>query len=186
MIEARTPPSDLVAAFVSHLRRLAEEEDLGALAALRRSLQDPHGMAAAACPHVVPFLSPKEDSHRDRSFFLLGALFALHPDPGGDGVSLGHAFRAINTAQEGSGKGDNQSLRQRFVALLDAHPDDLPDHLRHAVSLLRAKQQPLDWDRLLHDVLRWRSPSRFVQHQLARDFWQTPHDALELEGGTSR
>lgn len=186
MTAANTPHTDGRAAFIARLRKLADEEDRGALAALRASLQDPNGMAAAACPYVVPYLPAVENVDRDHRFFLVGALFALHPDPGGDGVSLGHAFRAINEAQEGPGKGDNESLRGRFVALLDAHPDDLGDHLRHAVSLARSKQQPLDWARLLRDVLAWDDPSRHVQRRLARDFWKTPHDMFETEGDTPR
>jgi CRISPR system Cascade subunit CasB len=184
MTDPRTPTDDRVAAFVARLRRLAEDDDRGALAALRASLQDPHGMAAAASPHVVPFLPDAEDLYRDRAFFLVGALFALHRDPGGEGTSLGRAFRRINEAQEGAGAGDNESLRRRFVALLDADAGDLAEHLRHAVSLARAKQIPLDWERLLRDTLRWRSDSRYVQRRLARDFWQAPSNASEPEGET--
>lgn len=188
MTDARKSHDDHVAAFVSRLRQLADDEDRGALAALRRSLQDPTGMAAVACPYVVPSLPRAEDPYRDRAFFLIGALFALHPERGGEGVSLGHAFRAMNIDQEGpAGRDrDNESLRRRFVALLDADAEDLPEHLRHAVSLARARQKPLDWARLLRDVLAWRDPSRRVQHRLARDFWNAPHDALETEGEISR
>ena len=187
MTDASTSPTDRrTAAFVARLRGLADAEDRGALAALRASLQDPHGMAAAACPYVVPFLPLDEDLSRDGAYFLVGALFALHSDAGGDGVSLGHAFRAINEGQEGPGKPDNESLRGRFVALLDADREDLPDHLRHVVSLARAKLKPLDWYRLLRDVLGWDHPSRYVQRRLARDFWKNPHDDFEAERETSR
>ncbi|WP_433933241.1 type I-E CRISPR-associated protein Cse2/CasB [Sorangium cellulosum] len=186
MTDVRKTEDDHVARFIARLRKLADDEDRGALAALRTSLQDRTGMAAAACPHVVPFLPPSEDLYRDRAFFLIGALFALHPDPGGENVSLGHAFRAINTDQEGAGAGDNESLRRRFVALLDADAEDLPNHLRHAVSLARSKQKPLGWERLLRDVLAWRGESRRVQRRLAREFWNGRHDALEPEGEISR
>lgn len=186
MTDVAKTEDDHVARFISHLRKLADNEDRGALAALRRSLQDRTGMAAAACPHVDPWLPRSEDAYRDRAFFLVGALFALHPDPGGEGTGLGRAFRAINADQEGPGAGDNESLRQRFVALLDADAEDLPAHLRHAVSLARSKGKPLDWDRLLRDVLAWRGESRRVQRRLAREFWNTRHDALDSEGETSR
>ena len=186
MTDATAAPKDRAAAFVARLRALADDEDRGALAALRKSLQDPNGMAAAASSYVVPFLPAAENIARDRSYFLVGALFALHWDAGGEGVSLGHAFRAINDGQEGAGKADNESLRGRFVALLDADAEDLHDHLRHAVSLARAKQKPLDWLRLLRDVLGWDNPSRYIQRRLARDFWKTPPDAFDLEGETLR
>jgi len=186
MTDSRRTLDERVTAFVTRLRKLADDEDRGALAALRESLRDRHGMAAAACPYVVPFLSRSDDPQRDRAFFLIGALFALHPDPGGEGVSLGHAFRAINVEQEGAGGGDNESLRRRFVALLDADAEDLPSHLRHAVALARSKLKPLDWALLLKDVLGWRSESRHVQRRLARDFWNVPHNILEPEGEISR
>jgi CRISPR system Cascade subunit CasB len=125
----------------------------------------------SACPYVVPFLPAEPDRFRERSFFLVGALFALHPDHA-DGVSLGHAFRRINgdTAEGQKGR-DNESIRARFVALLDAHPDDIAEHLRHAVSLARAREIRLDWVRMLKDLLSWRAPDRWVQRRLAADFW---------------
>jgi len=183
MTGASTPQADRITTFVAHLRRLAEEENRGALAALRSSLQDPNGMATAACPYIVPFLGATEDLYRDRAFFLVGALFALHAEPGGG--SIGQAFRAINDDQKGHTGSDSESLRGRFVALLDADAEDLPDHLRHAASLARAKEKPLDWERLLRDVLGWRNPARYVQRRLARDFWRTHDNALELEGENS-
>jgi CRISPR system Cascade subunit CasB len=142
-------------------------------------------MAAAACPIVLPFVPPGEDTYRDRAFFLAGALFALHPAAGGTGVSLGHAFRRLNDRIEGSGNNDNESLRRRFVALLDADPEDVGNHVRHAVSLARANDIPLDWARLLLDLWCWRNPSRHVQRRLARDFWKTPENALRAEGDAS-
>lgn len=188
MTDARTPPDDGVAAFVAHLRKLKDRDDRGALAALRRSLQDPNGMAAVAFPYVVPFLPPKEDLYRDRAFFLVGALFALHPETGGNGTSLGHAFRKINDDQQGPAARDrdNESLRRRFVALLDADAEDLPEHLRNAVSLARARQVALDWERLLRDVLAWRSESRHIQRRLAREFWTERQSPLAPEGEISQ
>ena len=61
-----------------------------------------------------------------------------------------------------------------------------PNHLRHAVSLARAHQEPLDWYRLLRDVLGWDNPSHYVQRRLARDFWKAPHDVFASEGETPR
>lgn len=179
------PRASLVDAYVARLHRLASDGDRGALAALRTSLSDPNGMAAAACPIVLPFVPPGEDAYRDRVFFLTGALFALHPATGGAGVSLGHAFRKLNDRTEGPGDRDNESLRRRFVALLDSDPDDVGNHVRHAVSLARANEIPLDWARVLLDLWGWRSPSRYVQRRLAREFWKTPENALRAEGDAS-
>lgn len=166
---------DRATAFIEHLRRLADRDDRGALAALRRSLQEPSGVAMSACPYVVPFLPAEQDPYRERMFFLVAALFALHPTHA-SGVSLGHAFRRID---QGAG---SESTRARFVALLDAHPDDVADHLRHAVSLARAHDVPLDWVRALKDLLGWRSSERWVQRKLAHDYW---HEAPSADDSTA-
>ncbi len=173
---------DRASGFIEQLRALAKREDRAALAALRRSLQEPTGIAMSACPYVVPFLAAEPPRSRDHAFFLVGALFAIHPYHA-DGVSLGHAFRRINagTAEEQTG-GDNQNTRARFVALLDAHADDLGDHLLHAVYLARARYIWLDWVRTLRDILQWCAPDRRVQRRLAADFWDTPTN----ESGTVR
>lgn len=176
---SRETGQDTVARFVRHLLSLAERDDRGALAALRRSLQAPTGIAMSACPYVVPFLPPSEaypgrPDSRGRAYFLIGALFALHPEHE-EGVSLGHAFRGINSDTAEGKKGlDNQSTRARFVALLDAHEDDVADHLRHAISLVRAKNRRIDWERTLKQLLGWGAPDRWAQQQLANDFWSEP------------
>jgi CRISPR type I-E-associated protein CasB/Cse2 len=62
-------------------------------------------------------------------------------------------------------------VRGRFVALLDAHPEDAGDHLRHLASLARAHNVSLDWEQLLRDLLHLRHPERRVQRAWAYDFW---------------
>lgn len=171
MSEPNENKSNRVTSFIEYLRDLAEREDRGAFAALRRGLLEPTGIAMSACPYVVRFLPSEPRPHQERVFFLVGALFALHPEHA-EGVSLGHAFRRINRdTPEGQKGRDNASTRARFVALLDAHPDDVAEHVRHAVSLARAKQVGLDWVRTLSDLLAWGSPARWVQRRLANDFW---------------
>jgi CRISPR system Cascade subunit CasB len=162
-------PRDGIRAFIERLYALSESEDRGALAALRRSLQDASGMSPAACPYVVPFLSKEPDLYRERAYFLVAALFALAGDHA-EGVSIGEAFRRINQASSSDGK-DNPSVRARFVALLDAHPEDAAEHLRHIASLARAHGVALDWEKLLRDVLQLRHPERRVQRAWAHDFW---------------
>jgi CRISPR system Cascade subunit CasB len=135
----------------------------------------------SACPYVVPFLPAEPDRFVERAYFLVGALFALHPDHA-PGVSLGHAFRRINDGTaEGQKRADNESTRARFVALLDAHPDDIADHLRHAVSLARARAIPIDWIRTLKDLVNWRAPDRWVQRRLAADFWRSDADDTQID-----
>ncbi len=162
-------PRDGIRAFVERLYALSESKDRGALAALRRSLQDASGMSPAACPFVVPFLPKEPDLYRERAYFLVAALFALAGDHA-EGVSLGDAFRRINQTSSSDGN-DNPSIRGRFVALLDAHPEDAGEHVRHVASLARAHGVALDWEKLLRDILQLRHPERRVQRAWAHDFW---------------
>ncbi|MCL5671504.1 MAG: type I-E CRISPR-associated protein Cse2/CasB, partial [Acidobacteria bacterium] len=112
-------------------------------------------------------------------YYLIATLFGLYPKqkPGyprrvnrngkawTEHWSLGAAFRPL--------KQKSDSMGTRFVALLNAHPDDLDDHLRHAVSLLKSNDQPLDWFRLFEDLLQWDHPDGHVQLWWARDFYRS-------------
>ncbi|MBK8255668.1 MAG: type I-E CRISPR-associated protein Cse2/CasB [Polyangiaceae bacterium] len=143
------------------------------LAELRRSLQDSHGMATAACPHVLRFLPAEENLNRTKAFFLVGALFASHPEQGANNLSLGGALRLFVHRDRAGGVEQNESVRRRFVALLDSPREDLGEHLRHLLDLLGPVQSSICWAQLLYDVLRWDDESRHVQRRLARDFWAT-------------
>ena len=76
-----------------------------------------------------------------------------------------HFARAWNV------KGDNTALERRFTVLLAAHPDDVGDHLRQAISFLKSQDIPINWHQLLRDLVAWGHPDRFVQQQWARGFW---------------
>ena len=148
--------------FIGHLLSLAKEaqEDRGALADLRSGLGKEPGQMARVHRHVVPYLP--ESRYDDRWYYITGALFGSSPKHR-QGWSLGAAFRSLRHKSD--------SMEARFVALLNAHPDDLDDHLRHAVSLLKSNEQPLDWFRLFDDLLQWDHPEGHVQLRWARDFY---------------
>lgn len=148
--------------FIGYLMGLAKEghEDRGALADLRSGLGRAPGEMARVHKHVVPFLPEK--SYDDRWYYILATLFGLYPKHRSS-YSLGRAFRPLREKSD--------SMEARFVALLNAHPDDLDDHLRHAVSLLKTNEQPLDWYRLFEDLLQWDHPEGHVQLRWARDFY---------------
>ena len=59
------------------------------------------------------------------------------------------------------------------VLALAAHPDDLGDYLRQAVSFLKSEDVPVNWHQLLLDVMRWSHPEMrvTVQQRWARGFW---------------
>jgi CRISPR system Cascade subunit CasB len=155
-----TEKDDWIDAFITHLETLQQKEERGALAALRRGAGSPPGTVASMYPHILPWV-PRQRWAEDAAY-VIGSLFALHPQPGGTG-NLGKALSMIPRQTE--------SLEKRFVALLNSHRDDLPHHLRQSVSLLKSSEIPVDWHQLLRDILRWEHKSRFVQQQWARDFW---------------
>ena len=154
--------------FVVYLEKLAEKEDRAALAALRRSLGKSPGEAADAHRYVLPF-SPA--IWEEPAYYLVAGLFALHPanwrKEEGDNrqTNFGASFAWLQSQV------DSDSIEKRFVALLDCHEDDLAEHLRHAVSLLRSKEVPVDWVQLLRDLRNWNHEDRFVQRNWARAFW---------------
>ncbi len=160
--------SDWQERFVGHLERLRDEDDRRALAILRRGVNRQPGTALEMFSLVIPWVP--DSRHAEDSVFLVAALFALHPQPKGQ-KTLGSAFAQIPDASE--------SIEQRFNALLNCHRDDLPYHLRQAVSLLRSKEIPVDWRRLLRDVLGWEHDSRYVQRAWAREFWRSADSSQE-------
>jgi len=149
--------------FIGHLLGLAREgeEDRGALADLRSGLGKEPGAMARVHKHVVPYLPEK--SHSDKWYYMTATLFGAFPKHR-KGPSLGEAFRPL--------KQKSDSMEARFIALLNAHEEDLGDHLRHAVSLLKAGESPLDWYRLFEDLMQWTHPEGHVQLRWARDFYK--------------
>lgn len=147
--------------FVGFLRGLERSEDRGALAKLRRSVGKDYP-SAEALRLIAPFLPQDQTrSWKTRCYELVAGLFAAHPAAGGGG-NMGDAFLRL---------GSHESAQKRFVALLDSDPDDLPHRLRQAVSLARSKDVPIDWARLLTDLLHWDDESRWVQYKWARAYW---------------
>jgi CRISPR system Cascade subunit CasB len=177
--------SDAAHPLIQYLEGLVRpgHEDRGALAALRRGLGKKPGESPEMYPHVM-WVNPKPWA--EESYFLVASLFGLWHQ-GGRGSSrgpvpanFGASFRGVNQQSV------SESIERRFVALLNAHRSDLPDHLRHAVNLMRSADQqvPINWNQLLRDIQAWDFPSRQVQRRWARSFWgmpvQTP-DGTETE-----
>jgi CRISPR system Cascade subunit CasB len=145
--------------FITHLEGFVRRDDRGALAKLRRGLGRPSGEAVEALPIVIPFLP--DDDRRADAYFMVASLFGLHSELGGRG-NLGDVFRRV---------GQHESAQKRFVALLNCHQDQLGEHLRHAVTLARSQNVPIDFRQLLRDVCYWTHPDRFVQLDWAKAYW---------------
>ncbi len=160
--------------FVSWLEGFVEREERAALANLRRGL----GKSFAEAPEIFPYVMPFAKSYaEEENFGLIAPLFALHQGSwhgeadGRHKRNLGaslHWFANESKAEE--------STEKRFVALLNANREDLPEHLRLIVSLLKSKDIPIDWQGLLVDVRNWNSEKRFVQRNWARSFWRGTDD----------
>jgi CRISPR system Cascade subunit CasB len=152
--------------FIDRLKQLAEGGERGALASLRRGLGQPPGTVAEMYRYVEPFLGEQGSSARfkESAFYLVAALFALHPKSIDEGNMGGHLAKTRTDAGA-------DALERRFTALLAAHSDDLPEYLRQAVSFLRSKEIPVNWNQLLRDLQNWSHEDRFVQKNWARSFW---------------
>ena len=100
-------------------------------------------------------------------YYLTAGLWAAHWREGHSdgGVSIGKAA-ALHKIASGS-----ESTERRFIALLDADPDQLPQRLRQMVGLL--KEQPLDFSALLEGLLRWNYLDKRTQNRWARDYYRT-------------
>lgn len=155
--------------FIVYLQSLAEGQDRGALAALRRGLGQSPGTMAYTFRYVEPWLKEDRRSERESAFYLVASLFALHPISTNTG-NMGTHLRACNPTRE-----NDEALERRFTALLAAHVDDLPFYLRQTVSLLKSKEVPVNWSELLSDLQYWASPyadpRRSVQKKWAGAFW---------------
>jgi CRISPR system Cascade subunit CasB len=161
------------AGFIRALGDLVDRGDRAALAALRRGLGKPPGLVTEMDRHIVPWLRGDHPSPDDTVFYLVASLFAAWHQ-GRDAVqdfagSLGKSLRIVADENPEHHAG----IERRFMALLAAHQDELPMHLRHGVSLLRSHDTPVNWVRLLGDLLWWGHPDRIVQRRWARDFWHS-------------
>lgn len=167
--------------FATYLETLAE--DRAALAKLRRGLGQPPGTAPEMYPYVVRHL-PKDaypNSWTEQTYYLIAALYALHPKSAREGNLGQHFARTLDPNPD-----YNEAIERRFTALLTAHPDDLHFYLRQAISFLKSRQEEIgvNWHQLMWDILAWEHPDRRtrVQKQWAAQFWRR-RESVEGEGG---
>ena len=156
--------------FIEALVALYKQEDRAALAALRRGLGKPLGETMEMHPYVAPFTQGLTRQQED-AYYLIAALFGLYPGESWTSsesrlrTNLGASLRWL-VNESGS-----ESVERRFVVLLNAHADDLSEHLRQTISLLKSQDIPVDWRQLLRDVINWDDDNRFVQRNLSKAFW---------------
>ena len=167
--------------FVKHLLGLAERKDRGALAALRRGLGRLPGTAPEMHRYVVPWSNGESSRWREDVYYIVAALFAYHPVHWSRDTearsNLGASFARLRGAEE-------DGVERRFTALLSVHMEDLHVHLRHAVSLLKSNDIPIDWVRLLDDLQYWGHEDRLIQRSWARAFWRVESPVVDGQDST--
>ena len=166
---------DTIHPFISRLYMLAEAGDRGALAALRRGLGQPPGTTAEMFAYVEPFNPPGWCAW---VYYLIASLFAFHPKVARGG-NMGTHMAAAGSERS------REALERRFTTLLAAHREDLPDYLRQAVSFLKSKDVPVNWNQLFLDLQRWQDEERTVQRRWAREFWSQRNPENEENSKTA-
>lgn len=166
--------------FIGHLKWLLEksEDGRGAMANLRRGLGKPPGTVYQMDRYVLPKLPKDAAQRQEDAYYLVGALFAYwhqsKEKADSTGGNMGKSLRALVEQQVAAGSDrDNaeKAIEKRLNALLNAHRDDLTEHLRRIVALLKSKDVSVNWAQLLHDISGWDWDNRTVQHVWARGFW---------------
>lgn len=184
--DAERAREDPIDAFVGYAYSLARRDDgaaRAALAELRRSATDSvqHVRALSILGDRIP------DGVRGwqlNAYVLTAQLLAIYA-AGGEAMpdrrllprrrnTLGASARYVNPRKlntNGDYEDSQPGIGTRFSALLALPAEDLPEELRRFIRLLRSKDAPVDFYRLLHDLLRWEHPEQIVQTTWARHYW---------------
>ncbi|MBD3226734.1 MAG: type I-E CRISPR-associated protein Cse2/CasB [Candidatus Lokiarchaeota archaeon] len=153
--------------FIGYLEDMKKREDRGALAALRRGLQYELGECIDMYPYVIPWIKNIKSKWEKNMHFLIASLYAYYPETTNRG-NLGDVFRKLYLKRK-----NNKSLEQRFISLLKSNPEDLPFHVRQAVSLAKSENIPINWNELFYDLKRWPYETRFPPYEKwAKSFWK--------------
>lgn len=156
--------------FISYLWDL----DRKGFATLRRSLSEDPGQALATIPYIEPFAISEKSHWKWQMYYLVAGLFCFYERPLEHGQTMPAALNSNmgeSMANLYLSRDRSNSIEQRFVRLLDADSEQLPDRMRQVVALLRSEQIPVGWEALLEDLCFWNREDRRVQHRWARGFY---------------
>ncbi len=171
--------------FADWLDSLADREDKAVLAALRRGLS----VESAERSWMLRYLPPLSASEREEeAMCFVASLFAYHPlswrSDGATATNIGSSLRVLAQTEMDPGDELPDRIESRLEAVIQSHRNDLPEHLRRIVGLLKAKEIPVDWAQLLHDIMRWDLPYSPVQREWARAFWRSPQKSQPDSGAS--
>lgn len=159
--------------FIEYLEDLYKKEDRAALAVLRRGLGKRPGEEMSVYLYIG-WCADKLNRNQEEAYHLVATLFGLYPSESwrsSDGnpkkTNLGASLRRLKEKIGGDG------VERRFVALLNANRDDMGEHLRQIIGLLKSKDVLVDWAQLLEAVEFWDAfDERRRQRQWAKTFWR--------------
>jgi CRISPR system Cascade subunit CasB len=157
--------------FIQMLTGFHQQENRAALAMLRRGLGKQPGEAMEVYRIIGNFAATAKGK-READLHTIATLYGLYPsesragnqDNSNFGLSVSELNKKINARTK------SESIEKRFVALLNAHSDDLSDHLRQMVGLLKANKEEINWLQLLNDLNGWERDDREVQRRWAKSF----------------
>ncbi|OQB75035.1 MAG: CRISPR-associated protein Cse2 (CRISPR_cse2) [bacterium ADurb.Bin132] len=172
-------------AFVESLEYLVEKSDRAGLATLRKGLGKEPGTVTEMYKYVYSRIPGQTNLFDEKIYFLTASLFALWYQGKQDLVKdfegdLGKTFNQINKNSK------SESIEKRFTAIINSHFDDLPNHLRHAVSLAKSKDVPVNWSFLLEDLKWWNNDDKRVQKKWMKSFLQEERTELSQTKGTQK
>ncbi len=162
-----TTPIPRLVRYLYSLVESRPEPDRAALAALRASLREDRVLEAAR--FVFPHLPTDPTREDEDAALLLAGLFALHPERGT--LTLASALQHVQTAT------DSESVEARFRALLTADRDELPVHLRNAISLVASHRIAVDWADLYRAIRGWRREG--PRRRWASQYWSPSEPTAE-------
>lgn len=156
--------------FVDYLQSLATAPK--ARRALQRGTRGSPGQELAMVRYVGPWITKNTSVWQEYVYYTIASLFALHPVSCGDG-NLGDHLRVFVFLKPGMETSTERRLEKLFAAR-EPHTALVP-----LVKLLKTNKVPVDWDRLLRDLLAWTHPSKYVQKRWAASFWARRHNKEE-------
>jgi CRISPR system Cascade subunit CasB len=146
------------------------------LACLRRGLGQPRDAVLETVRVIEPMLYEDTKADVADTFYIVAPLFALHREWDDDQKqhdNMGAHFHKL--AEDGELPAPN--VQKRFEDVRRSSPADLPEALRHAITLLKRKDIPVNWSQLCRDVdcwLRDEQSRRYVQLSWDKAFWRLP------------
>lgn len=159
--------------FIESLEELLTKNDRRALAALRRGLGKKPGEEMGVWRYIARYTNGLKPYQED-AYYIVATLFGFYSAPSWrsddddkNKTNLGASLKLLQARMGGDG------AERRFVALLNTHRDEMPEHLRQIVSLLKSKDMPIDWVQLLQAVEYWDFDDEHRrQRNWAKAFWQ--------------